>query len=88
MFLTIGYNYTSKEEIFVNNVIEFSKNQPEFNFKITNFFNSESNSLLIKYNTMIKYILNLINADQNKIDVLKTKPEYKEIIIFLNLNCG
>lgn len=84
MFLTIGFHYTSKDDTFINNVVEFTKNQPEFNFKIDNFFNSESNALLIKYNTMIRNILTLLSADQAKIDILKVRPDYKETILFLN----
>lgn len=84
LFLTIGFNYTSKNDSFINNVVEFTKNQPEFNFKIDNFFNSESNSLLIKYNDMIHNILTLLDADQAKIDILKVKPNYKDTILFLN----
>lgn len=84
LFLTIGFNYPSKDDTFINNVVEFTKNQTEFNFKIDNFFNSESNALIIKYNTMIHNILNLLNSDQSKIDALKIKPDYRETIIFLN----
>lgn len=84
LFLTIGFNYTSKDDTFINNIVEFTKNQPEFNFKIDNFFNSESNSLLIKYNTMVHNILNLLDADQAKIDILKVKPDYKDTILLLN----
>ena len=84
LFLTIGFNYKSKDDTFINNIVEFTKNQPEFNFKIDNFFNSESNSLLIKYNTMVRNILTLLDADQAKIDILKVKPDYKDTIVFLN----
>lgn len=84
LFLTIGFNYSGKIDTFINNVVEFTKNQPEFNFKIDNFFNSESNSLLIKYNSMIHNIITLLNADQVKRNILKVKPDYKETIIFLN----
>ena len=84
LFLTIGFYYSGKEDTYINNVIEFTKNQSEFNFKIYNFFNSESNSTLIKYNAMIHNVLNLLSADQSKIDILKTKPNYKESIMFLN----
>ena len=84
LFLTIGFNYTAKNDTFINNVVEFSKNQPEYNFKITNFFNSESNALLIKYNIMIHNILTLLDADQAKIDILKIKPDFKDTILFLN----
>lgn len=84
LFLTIGFNYQSKVDTFINNIVEFTKNQPEHNFKIENFFNSESNALIIRYNTMIHNMLNLLSADQKKIDLLKTKPDYKEVILFLN----
>lgn len=84
LFLTIGFNYQSKTDTFINNIVEFTKNQPEHNFKIDNFFNSESNALIIKYNAMIHNMLNLLTADQQKIDILKTKPDYKEVILFLN----
>lgn len=83
-FLTIGFHYQSKTETFINNIVEFTKNQPEHNFKIDNFFNSESNSLIIKYNAMIHNMLNILTADQQKIDMLKTRPDYKEVILFLN----
>lgn len=84
LFLTIGFNYTSKDDTFINNIVEFTKNQQGFGFKIDNFFNSESNSLLIKYNVMIHNILILLDADQAKIDILKVKPDFKDTIMFLN----
>lgn len=84
LFLTIGFNYGGKEDTFINNIVEFTKNQSEYGYKINNFFNSESNATLIKYNTMVKNILILLNADQSKIDVLKTKTDFKETILFLN----
>ena len=87
-FLTVGFNYKSKDDTFINNIVEFTKNQPEFGFKIDNFFNSESNSLLIKYNTMVKNILTLLDADQAKIDILKVKPDYQDTIMFLNQHVG
>lgn len=84
LFLTVGFNYQSKIDTYINNIIEFTKNQTEHNFKIDNFFNSDSNAIIIRYNIMIHNILNLLGADQQKIDILKTKPDYKEVIIFLN----
>jgi hypothetical protein len=84
LFLTIGFNYQSKIDTYINNIVEFTKNQPEFDFKVENFFNSESNSLVIKYNNMIQNMLNLLGSDQQKIDILKIKPDYKEVIVFLN----
>lgn len=84
LFLTIGFNYSGKDDTYINNTIEFTKNQSEYGYKINNFFNSTSNSLLIKYNNMIKNILTLLDADQLKMDILKQKLDYKEAILFLN----
>lgn len=84
IFLTIGFNYTSKDDTYINNIVEFTKNQSSYNYKINNFFNSDSNAILIKYNTMVKQILTILDADQSKIDIIKKKPEYKETIVFLN----
>ena len=47
-FILIGMNYEGKIELFNNNLVEFSRNQLNFNIKINNFFNSESNSNIIK----------------------------------------
>ena len=49
LFLTIAYFYSGKKETFVNNLIEFSKNQPTFKMKINDFFNSENNGNILKY---------------------------------------
>ena len=84
LFLTIGVHYTGKEDTFINNIVEFTKNQAEYGFKIDNFFNSESNALLIKYNKMIRNIIYLMETDQAKIETIKHKPEIREAIIFLN----
>lgn len=49
LFLSIGINYKSKQDIFNNNLLELSRNQSNYSLKIDNFFNSESNSNIIKY---------------------------------------
>ena len=84
LFLTIGYHYQHKSDTYINNIVEFTKNQPEYDFKIENFFNSESNSLIIKYNDFVRNILTLLDADKSKIEILKKKPDFKEVILFLN----
>jgi hypothetical protein len=84
IFLVIGFFYTEKEDKYINNIVEFSKNQANYNYKIENFFNSESNALLIKYNSMIHNILTLLSADQSKINKIKNRPDFREIILFLN----
>lgn len=83
-FLTIGYNYKFDEKIFINNIVEFTKNQSEYKLKINNFFNSESNALIIKFNKIMSNMMTLFTADKSKIATLKTIPEYIETIKFLN----
>ena len=39
LFILIGINYNSKIELFNNNLVEFSRNQPNFPVKVNNFFN-------------------------------------------------
>jgi hypothetical protein len=84
VFLTIGYNYDYDEKIYINNIVEFSKNQQEYKLKINNFFNSESNAIIVKFNKMMKNMLILFKADKNKINTLKTLPDFIETIKFLN----
>jgi hypothetical protein len=84
LFLTIGYFYVDKDELYINNIIEFTKNQSTYGYKIENFFNSNSNSLLIQYNKIVNNIKTLLTSDESRIDKLKIKPEFKETINFLN----
>lgn len=83
--LTIGFFYKGKYELFMNNVIEFSKNQHGFNLKIDNFFNSESNSLIFKFYQITKNILTILDADSVKLAQIVKKKDFKETIDFLNL---
>jgi hypothetical protein len=81
IFLYIGYFYTNADSTFMNNIVEFTKNQPEYQYKIDNFFNSESNSTIINYYQMIKKMLNYLNADTaQKKDVLNARADYAQII--------
>jgi len=84
LFLTIGYYYASKHDTFINNIVEFSKNQSAYQYKIENFFNAESNATVIKYYYLIRNIVVLLEADSQKRDILKVRPEYKDAINFLN----
>lgn len=84
LFLTIGAFYNGKIDTYVNNVVEFSKNQAAYPFRVENFFNSENNALLIKYNELIKNIITLVDLDQTKLNNYSHKPEYKDAVSFLN----
>ena len=86
LFLAIGFHYVEKDDMYINNLVEFSQNQGEYNFKISNFFNSESNSVIVKYYFLVKNIMQIINADQQKIEILKKKPEILETIEFFKRN--
>jgi hypothetical protein len=66
LFLVIGFFYTGKYDTFVNNIIEFSKNQVGFNLKIKNFFNSESNANILKYFTLIRNIIENKKGENNE----------------------
>jgi hypothetical protein len=61
LFLLIGINYNGKIENFNNNIIEFSRTQSNYKLKIDNFFNTESNSNIIKITRLIKEFLEFIN---------------------------
>lgn len=84
LFLTIGFNQSSKKDTFVNNIIEFTKNQGTFNYKIDNFFNSENNSILIKFHQIVKNSVTILELDSSKLQIVKKKDEYKDAINFLN----
>lgn len=84
LFLTIGFFYIGKNDTYINNIVEFSKNQPNYGYKIDHFFNSENNALVIKYNIMVRNILTLLTSDEAKIEIIKKKPDVREAILFLN----
>mgnify|MGYP003385925735 CR=1 FL=1 len=83
-FLVIGYFYEGKKETYINNIIEFTKNQSTFNYKINNFFNAENNSILIKYFEIVKNTVLLLELEPSKIQIAIKKPEFKTTIDFLN----
>jgi hypothetical protein len=73
IFLFIGIFSKSKIETFNNNLVEFSRNQTNYSIKINNFFNSESNSIIIKLISFIRDIFDLFN----KIIVIEKKTKTK-----------
>ncbi len=85
IFLLIGFFYKGKNETFINNVIEFTKNQSQYNYKINNFFNSENNSNIIKAHTIIKQIIKILDMEQSKLQTLVENNDYDEAFDFLNL---
>lgn len=84
VFLTIGIFYKGKPDMFINNLIEFTRNQQEYPLKIDNFFNSESNSLIIKLFYMCKNIIILAAKDTINIEYIKKKPYATETMEFIS----
>lgn len=85
MFLFIGYYFKTNNTIYTNNIIEFSKNQSEYGYKIDEFFNSESNALIVELYTKIKQILSILDSEsKQRKETLEMRPDYKETINFLN----
>lgn len=72
IFLFIGIFSKSKIETFNNNLVEFSRNQNNYQTKITDFFNSDSNSKIIKLISFIRDIYDFFNK-LILIDEKKTK---------------
>lgn len=83
-FLFIGFFYTGKDDTFINNIVEFTKNQSNYSYKIENFFNSESNASIINLYSLVKNIVTLITVDDSKLNIIKNKDEYKKSIDILN----
>ncbi len=86
MFFYIAFHYTSPIDIYTSNIIEFSKNQPGYNLKINNFFNSSTNAQIINSVIMIKHILEIFTIfdDEHKLKLLSKQINYKNAFVFLN----
>jgi hypothetical protein len=65
LYILIGLNYENKIEDFNNNLIEITNSQTKYSVKIDNFFNSESNSNIIK---IVNLLNELIENKKNKSD--------------------
>ena len=85
LFLYIGFFYGNADSTYMNNIVEFTKNAIQYNYKIDNFFNSESNALVVKYYQFIKQLINYIETDTpQKRETLNARIDYKECIELYN----
>lgn len=82
IFLMIGITYKGKNETFINNLLEFSKLQGSYKYKVANFFNSDSNSLIIKFVKIAKQLSILVEADPNKLDQYEKNDTFNNTLIF------
>lgn len=84
LFMLIAYHYKDKRELYINNLIEFTKSQGSYNYRITNFFNGENNGYVIRFFTMVRAIEDLMRADRDRYEEAIKNPEYKDTVNFLN----
>jgi len=82
-FLTIGATYKGKPDMFINNIIEFTKNQAQYPLRINNFFNSESNAELIKMYYIVSNILKLLEKPEIKYESIRKEPYSTDTTNFL-----
>ena len=88
IYLGIAYYYGGDRDLFITNILESSKNQKTSIIQIQNFFDSENNSKIIEFYTIIKNIIKLLEfktIDRIKI-ILKNNPViYNTTIDLFNL---
>lgn len=83
IFILIGLNYKGKRETYINNIVEFSKNQPSFGLRVPGYFNSESNANTVKYVDISVKSLAILEADKTKKEKFSKMDEYKDSFEFL-----
>lgn len=81
LLLFIAVKYQGNKNMFINNLIEISRNQSSYKFNVNNFFNSEHNSLIIKYYELSRGIKYVVSLEPNKYK--QEKEKYKHIYDFI-----
>lgn len=76
IFIMIGITYKSKIEQFNNNIIDFNKNQINYELKLEDFFNSESNANIINGVLVAKELISFLYSVDTKGDINKTLNTY------------
>jgi hypothetical protein len=87
IYIGLSYYYTGTHSLFITNLIESSKYQKDSTIQITNFFNSENNSKIIKFYYDIKNFLFLFDfktIDKIKILLLNNPLKYESTIKIFN----
>ena len=86
-FITFGVKYKSKNELFITNIVEFTKKQSSHELKVKDFFNSKSNGNIIKNAVLSKKITKILEVEaRDKIGLaeMAKKTEYREAFMLLN----
>jgi hypothetical protein len=72
LFLSIAIQSKGSEEQFIQNITEFTKNQTSYDVKINDFFNTNSNAIIIKYFKIFKELKPLfIKPDPKQLEIKK-----------------
>lgn len=85
-FLGLVYYYKNGRDAFITNIIEISKNQAKSKIKISGFFNSNSNGIIIKNYDVVKNSLELVNQktlERIKSTITNSPIKYETTIKFI-----
>ena len=87
LYIGLSYYYTGTHSLFITNLIESSKYQKDSTIQISDFFNSENNSKIIKFYYDIKNFLFLFEfktIDKIKILLMNNPLKYDSTIKIFN----
>lgn len=66
-FVYIGFFYKNKQDIFINNIVEFTQNQSKYKLSVPEFFNSSSNRKIVDLTILSKNILKIVNNPKDTV---------------------
>jgi hypothetical protein len=81
--LTFGSYSEENDDIFIGRIIEFTNNQSKYPMKIDNFFNSESNSLIIDMYYVTKNCMKLAEKLDRSYETIQSHNGKDKTIEFL-----
>lgn len=83
LFIWIRFIYAKNEYVYINNLLDVTRDSTTYNFYVDGFFTSNSNSEVIKYGKLLYDIVYVLeNVNTNK-EIHKNK-EYLSSLMFLN----
>lgn len=84
IYITLGFFYTGNLATFDNNIVEITNNQSDYQYKIVNFYTSDSTANVIKFTDLAKKIQLIVSLDPKKLASFSMKEEYHQAFEFLN----